>query len=139
MAEHYKKLDHLIGNLRLATGIAFFTAVWLAIRPHIFSGWWLLLPILVFVALVVRQEQIRALGRRARRAAAFYERGLARVEDRWIGAGDPGRAFFDESHPYAVDLDIFGKGSLFELLSQARTRSGEETLASWLKAPATPD
>src|SRR5262249_762809 len=42
----------------------------------------------------------------------------------------------DESHPYAADLDIFGKGSLFELLCTARTQSGEEILSSWLKAPA---
>ena len=40
---------------------------------------------------------------------------------------------------YANDLDLFGRGSLFELLSIARTRAGEETLASWLKAPASPD
>src|SRR5262249_28450826 len=70
-------------------------------------------------------------------AVAFYEKGLARIEDRWIGTGDPGRAFFDEAHQYAVDLDIFGKGSLFELLSLARTRSGEQVLANWLMAQAT--
>jgi hypothetical protein len=45
----------------------------------------------------------------------------------------------DDTHPYAVDLDIFGRGSLFELLSLARTRSGEQTLAGWLKAPASAD
>jgi len=45
---------------------------------------------------------------------------------------------FNPAHPYAIDLDIFGKGSLFELLSQARTRSGEQALAGWLTAPASP-
>src|SRR5262245_6207693 len=45
---------------------------------------------------------------------------------------------FDDSHPYAIDLDIFGKASLFQLLSQARTRSGEQTLANWLMAAASP-
>jgi hypothetical protein len=45
----------------------------------------------------------------------------------------------DESHLYAPDLDLFGKASLFELLSTARTRSGEETLAGWLSAPARRD
>ena len=37
------------------------------------------------------------------------------------------------------DLDLFGPASLFELLSIARTRAGEETLAAWLLAPADPD
>ena len=153
--EHYKKLDLLIGNLRLATGIVFFAVLWLAAGPRVISGWWLLLPIVVFVVLVERHEYVRGLGRRMQRAAAFYERGLARIEDRWMSVGavydrresaNESRAVIDRpysefsaSHPYAVDLDIFGKGSLFELLSQARTRSGEQALASWLMMPASPD
>src|SRR5262245_37432255 len=99
------------------------------------SGWWLLLPVAVFVALVIRHEQIRALGRRTQRAASFYERGLARIHDRWMSDRTTRPEILaDESHAYAIDLDIFGKGSLFELLSLARTKSGELTLATWLKA-----
>jgi MutS domain V len=45
----------------------------------------------------------------------------------------------DDSHPYAADLDLFGRASLFELLCTARTRAGQETLAAWLKAPAPRD
>jgi len=50
-----------------------------------------------------------------------------------------GEKYCDEAHPYAKDIDIFGKGSLFELLCNTRTRSGEETLANWLLIPGTPD
>ncbi|MBI2435122.1 MAG: DNA mismatch repair protein MutS, partial [Candidatus Hydrogenedentes bacterium] len=42
-------------------------------------------------------------------------------------------------HPCAADLDLFGQGSLFQLLSLARTRVGAATLARWLLTPATPD
>jgi hypothetical protein len=136
--ERYKKLDLQIGNMRLGAGLIFFAVVFLAVGPQIVSGWWVLVPIAAFVALVVRHELIRESGHRAQRSASFYERGLARIEDRWIGTGDPGLAYFDETHPYATDLDLFGKGSLFELLSSARTRSGEHTLAGWLKGPASP-
>lgn len=134
--QHYRKLDGLVASARLVTGLVFFAAVWLAFRLHVISAWWLFLPLIVFVVLVAQHERIRAMGRRAKRAAAFYEKGLARIEDRWIGVGEPARVFFEESHPYAVDLDIFGHASLFELLCAARTRSGEEVLARWLKAPA---
>src|SRR5262249_26068855 len=72
-------------------------------------------------------------------AIAFYERGQARLEDRWIGTGEPGDRFQTDDHLYANDLDLFGRGSLFELLSVARTRTGEETLAAWLLSPAPPD
>ena len=67
----------------------------------------------------------------------FYKRGLARIEDRWEGAGETGERFDDPQHVYAADLDLFGKGGLFQLLSTARTRMGEDTLAQWLLSPAT--
>ncbi|HYD50192.1 MAG TPA: mismatch repair protein, partial [Terriglobales bacterium] len=44
--------------------------------------------------------------------------------------------FLDPAHPYTADIDIFGAASLFQFLSTARTRVGEETLASWLLAAA---
>ena len=47
-----------------------------------------------------------------------------------MGTGEPGDRFRDDHHVYANDLDLFGRGSLFELLSLARTRTGEETLAT---------
>jgi hypothetical protein len=67
-----------------------------------------------------------------------YDRGLARMDDRWAGQGREGREFEDPAHPYAGDLDLFGRGSLFELLCTVRTRAGEKTLAHWLLAPGTP-
>jgi hypothetical protein len=56
-----------------------------------------------------------------------------------MGTGEPGTRFRDEHHPYAFDLDLFGSGSVFELLSTARTRDGEEALAGWLLSGAQPD
>ena len=63
--------------------------------------------------------------------------GIARVTDTWAGTGESGERFLVADHPYAADLDLFGRGSLFELLTTARIRAGEETLARWLLAPAT--
>jgi hypothetical protein len=61
---------------------------------------------------------------------------LVRLEGRWPGTGRQGDQFLEQSHPYARDLDLFGKGGLFELLCTARTSSGEQKLASWLLAAA---
>jgi hypothetical protein len=94
------------------------------------------LPIVVFIALMARHQGIHRSRERFRRAVQVYERGLARVEDRWVGNGETGARFADPAHPYAEDLDLFGTGSLFELLSTARTRAGEDRLAGWLRAPA---
>jgi hypothetical protein len=72
----------------------------------------------------------------AERAVDFYRRGLARIEDRWPGTGQTGTRIDVHSSLYATDLDLFGQGSLFELLSLARTRMGEDTLAAWLLSPS---
>jgi hypothetical protein len=68
----------------------------------------------------------------------YYDRGLARMDDRWAGQGRDGREFEDPAHPFAGDLDLFGRGSLFELLCTVRTRAGEKSLATWLLAPGAP-
>jgi hypothetical protein len=114
------------------------------------GGWWvfirgvapppvLLPPVLLFVLLVVIHDRTIRARKRSERAATFYARGIARLEDRWIGGGEPGERFLNGEHLYAADLDVFGRGSLFELLCTARTRAGENTLAAWLCSPAAPE
>lgn len=120
----------------LAATVAIVVAIWLArSRPSALG--WALLPAATFVVLWVAHE--RLLRRRAISDAlqGFYHRGLARLEDAWAGKGDDGLRFFDPHHPYARDLDLFGKGSLYELLSQATSAPGQYTLARWLMRPAS--
>lgn len=102
------------------------------------SGWWLLVPAVAFIGVAAWHDRVLESLARCRRAVAFYERGLARITDRWAGTGAEGAQFADPSHLYAADLDLFGNGSLFQLLSTARLAAGEATLASWLLAPAPP-
>jgi hypothetical protein len=105
---------------------------------QVLSIWVILAPIAAFILLVRKHERVIRQRDEAARAIAFHERGLARIEDRWPGTGEPGDRFRDDNHLYANDLDLFGHGSLFELLSIARTRAGEAKLAAWLMAPAAP-
>lgn len=96
----------------------------------------LIVPIVLFIFLAATHEKVLRSIHVRLRAIDFYERGLARVEDRWAGTGETGERFLDPAHPYARDLDLFGHASLFELLCTARTRAGEETLSAWLLAAA---
>ncbi len=105
----------------------------------IFSFWWIALPVVTFIALMVVHERINDARQTAERAVEFYERGVARLSDAWAGTGETGERFADKNHAYSEDLDLFGRGSLFELISTARTRAGEERLAQWLLAPASVD
>jgi hypothetical protein len=99
---------------------------------------WLAVPILAFVPLLFVHARVLNALDRARRAAAFYERGLARITHTWQGSGERGERYRAAAHPYAEDLDLFGPGGLFELLVTTRTRSGEDILANWLLSPAPP-
>lgn len=128
-----------LGNARLVVAAAAALIAVLAFRRHVVSPLWLALPAVVFAALAFVHGRVLRAKKRCERAAAFYERGLARIEDRWRGQGEGGERFDDPSHPYAGDLDLFGKGSLFELLCTVRLRTGEETLARWLLEPASPE
>ncbi len=128
-----------VGNARLVLFLAAAWMAWTAFGAGSLSGWWLAIPIVAFVALVVYHERVIRERERAARAARNYERGIARIEDRWAGTGEAGERFRDPAHPYAEDLDLFGKGGLFELLSTARTRGGEDTLARWLLESAAPE
>ncbi|HUI63002.1 MAG TPA: hypothetical protein VLX90_22430 [Steroidobacteraceae bacterium] len=126
-----------LGGARLAVAALFVPVAWFSLHSHAFGAVWLLLPALAFAALVWRHSQVRRLQNSAARAADFYRAGLARLQDRWPGSGRTGERFADPHHVYEADLDLFGRGSLFELLCQGRTRMGEERLAQWLLSPAT--
>jgi hypothetical protein len=129
--------DARFARARLAT---FFSGAGLALMAwHSAVGvTWPLATLAVFAWLVRGHARILHARELATRGIEFYERGLARMEDRWAGSGAPGDRFHDDRHVYANDLDLFGRGSLFELLSQARTGAGEAMLAAWLMAAADP-
>ena len=50
-----------------------------------------------------------------------------------------GSLFVNDKHNYTSDLDIFGNGSLFQLINRAATFPGIIKLAKWLNAPASKD
>ncbi|MBZ5695383.1 MAG: mismatch repair protein [Acidobacteriia bacterium] len=125
-----------IGNSKLAVVAAALVLVWLCFARHLVSARWLLLPVAAYVVLAILHERIIRARTRAETAAAFYRAGIARIEDRWSGTGASGERFGDEKHVYASDLDLFGRGCLFELLSTARLPMGENRLAEWLCRPS---
>lgn len=134
-----RRLDRLhirFGNVRLLLAIVAAVMAWWGFRSHWISPWWLAVPVAVFAAVAVAHARVLRAKRKALRAIAVYQRGLARIEDRWMDGGSLGERFRDPQHLYADDLDLFGHGSLFALLSTARTRMGEDALASWLLSPS---
>jgi hypothetical protein len=133
------KRHSILGYIKLAILLAgVIAAVWI-LATRIELIYCVLIPAILFVVVAIIHERVLQASRRCTRIIGFYERGLARLSDEWAGKGESGERFLDNSHPYSRDLDLFGSGSMFELLSTARTLAGQDILASWLLAPAPAD
>jgi hypothetical protein len=124
------------GNIRLLIVVLTLVAAWFSLHRDAFSPWWLLSSLVLFLIVAILHADLLRRRTCAERAVAFYRNGLARIEDRWVGTGQTGARIDTHASLYATDLDLFGQGSLFELISLARTRMGEDTLAAWLLAPS---
>lgn len=119
-----------------AVGVAVGVAGLLTGRWTALAGAFAVLP---FAGLAIAHGRHARAQEDARRRLALVEHGLARVEGGWQGMGPDGAAYRPDDHPYADDLDLFGRGGLFDLLSSARTDAGEKCLAGWLLEPGRPD
>jgi hypothetical protein len=133
------RLHDRIGNGRLALGVVFLLVAAAVLLERAVGPAWLLVPAIAFAVLVLYHSSVRRARVRAERAVSYYRQGIARLEDRWTGLGPTGQRFAGINHIYSADLDLFGDGSLFQLISAARTRMGEDTLARWLLGPSSVD
>ena len=128
-------LDARVADGRLA---AFGLIIGIAVVAWL--GWlstaWIAVPIIGFVALVLWHTLVDERMAVAKHGAEYYELGLARLEGKWQGKGIT-ENFAPADHPYASDLDLFGRGSLFDRMCLAQTRAGQYRLARWLLAPAS--
>jgi len=128
---HYRLWAYLA--IAIVTGIVV-SLVTLSV-PSV-SKLWIILPCLLAGYSVKSLAKNANRHGRVRRIVNFYELGIARLHHQWQGRGVGGEEFRPDQHPYASDLDLFGTGSLFELLCTARTGVGRSKLADWLLSPA---
>jgi hypothetical protein len=131
-----RDLHQRLWTYLIAAALAGIVATWAALSSRSVSALWILLPSVVALSVVQSLTKNAHLHSRVRRIVSFYELGVGRLRHRWQGRGFSGWEFRPESHPYASDLDLFGTGSLFELLCTARTSIGGAVLAKWLLNPA---
>jgi hypothetical protein len=128
-------ISYLVG-VRLLGFVGALALTYEACSHHGVSWLWPALSGLLFLSLTVAIVLVENLAARHEGLVRYFEEGLARLEGQRTAGRPDGMRFCDPSHPYAVDLDIFGTSSLFNLLCAARTGTGQATLAHWLTRPA---
>lgn len=129
----------LLGYARLALVVAGIAVSWFSFYQHLVSRWWLLAIFAVFVVVARRHSGVLQQKAEAQRATSFFERGIARIDDRWAELPARAAEVNTSGSLFAEDLDLFRRGGLFELLNTARTSAGDDALASWLLEPAERD
>ena len=142
------ELQSAIAQLRwphaLAAGVlAISLGLFLVLSLYVFRGQlsflWASLPILTAATSARRLQKSRQSKSRLWRLKRFYDRAVRRVKGDWARSGITGEEFNDPDHVYASDLNVFGVGSLFEMLCIARTSLGRRGLANYLSDPPAVD
>ncbi|MBR8538166.1 hypothetical protein KDU71_21525 [Carboxylicivirga sediminis] len=86
----------------------------------------------VFLSLVWRANQIASQRKYVGFRVQLLTKEINAFEQKWIEEED-GAELIEPDHDYAHDLDLFGKGSLFQFINRTATRGGYIRLANRLK------
>lgn len=123
-----------LGLARIVVAMAGLGGIAAIVWGHAPAAVWGLVAFLavLFVALVIVHGRAFAAKERAVRMLAFHQRGLARLGAGWRSFASTGAGRAPPDHPFADDLDLFGRASLFQLLDATETPFGQDALAAWL-------
>lgn len=126
----YRKISWLrVAAFFLGNGCAIF----LFVHYHIgYSLIVFLVTQIVFFALVIRHAQIRQRRIFIEKMYKINSESSERVHRNWHQFEQIGNEFCDVSHPYAVDLDLFGSRSVYQWICAANTSLGKSALAQML-------
>ncbi len=86
----------------------------------------------VFIWLVKQHKAVKEKLAYQKAMAEVNRHELLRLEWKHADLNESGTSYSDRKHPYAYDLDLFGKGSLFQWINRTVTPHGKNTLANWL-------
>lgn len=134
LARLEKKRSNL-GWLRLAV---FLVTVMVAYQVFTTAGLWGLLPTVIGIGILLYLVSVDVANnahiRNAKTLIRVNEEELEVLAHRYFDRED-GSRFLEPEHPYANDLDIFGKASLYQWLSRCFTEQGKALLAANLLSP----
>lgn len=133
-AEQHAARSRTLSNLRGLSFAVFIVSLLLSVfgKTSTLAGPVSLLGLVAFLLLVIWHSRVLADEDLARRFARVNKDALARTTGRFSELAENGARFVDSNHPYSSDLDVFGPVSLFQRISVAHTRVGQETLAGYL-------
>ena len=95
-----------------------------------------IVTVLLFLTLVLFQSKTTAKKKAVERFLHINKNELTVAEDIKQNVYDSGQSRVDDQHIYTSDLDIFGEGSIFQMINRCATLHGNALLSNWLSHPA---
>lgn len=95
-----------------------------------------LLCVMMFSVMVYFHNRIKKDLSYQRALCKVYQKHLLRIDNQWHHFTETGEEFLDEENFKALDLDIFGHHSLFQMINISFTQKGKEEFASLLTQDA---
>ncbi len=129
---HHTRLMNYLALLRLIMLVVLVWLIVLGVKHHqslFYLGSGLAAAGFLFlVSRYNRQKDLRTLNTRLRE---LNELEISCLDHQFHSRPD-GMEYADSSHPWSHDLDLFGKGSLYQFLNRTSTLKGSELLAGML-------
>lgn len=136
--EKYRKLTNRFGTFRVLYFLATIVlSVYFINERDGFATSLVLIPFpLIFGWLVNRHKSKKRLLELSRNRIIILNEEIDRLNLK-LDKLPSGDRFNESLHEYAPDMDIFGRHSIFSLVNRSALTFGQESLATWLKNPAT--
>ncbi|SHJ81020.1 MutS domain V [Clostridium amylolyticum] len=100
---------------------------------YLYFGAFLTLFISLFILAAYKHSKVLEEKSYTDSMLVVIKRGLNRIEGNFKEFSDNGEEFIDKKHPYSYDLDIFGEGSLYQMINSTSTYTGKERLSKELQ------
>lgn len=142
--EDYKNsidmLSRKVNHISISRGIIFFGGIAIAILLYMKNiinaiPIILLATVIIFIFLVIKHAKLKEQKKYTEFLYEINDNSLKRLNGEWKDFKDSGEEFKNENHRYSEDLDIFGRGSLFQLLNTSTTYIGRRKLVELLTEP----
>ncbi|WP_333860884.1 MutS family DNA mismatch repair protein [Clostridium sp.] len=128
-----KKQEKYIDNLNNLRFVTFVLGFIILIRMYILKRHFMFnfIVLVVVILLFYLTYLYKKVERKKNYLSVLYEvnkTSIKRLEGEWKTFQDMGEDFIDKNHNYSYDLDVFGKGSLFQWINTAHTHIGRQKL-----------
>ena len=135
--DNLKKRIHLIGTIRLLLVCGLCFSIWF-IRDE---GW--VIWVITFISFLIPFIGFIFVHNRLFKQKQYTETLIKLDKDELRGlnydfsAFDGASELSNPSHPFGLDLDLFGENSLFQSINRTVTQGGRALLSNWFTDPST--